>query len=66
MDDKESEQLDNIEDEVREFGTDHLGKIWFDNEIEQAIGKPEKILQSDFSKDLREVFDNVSCLPSSG
>lgn len=61
-----NENSPDIEDEVREFGTDHLGKIWFDNEIEQAIGKPEKILQSDFSKDLRQVFDNVSCLPSSG
>lgn len=60
-----NENSPDIEEKVRKMGTNHLGTVWFDDEIEQAIGEPEKVLKSDFSKDLREIFENVDYLPSS-
>lgn len=59
-----TESSPDIEKDVEELGTNHLGKIWFDSQLEEAIGKPGKILESNFSKDLREVFDEVERLPS--
>ncbi len=61
-----NENSPDIKSEVQDMGTDHLGTVWFDNKIEEAIGAPEKVLKSDFSEDLREIFENVSYLPSSG
>lgn len=59
-----TESSPDIEKDIEDLGTTHLGKIWFDSQLENAIGKPEKILESNFSKDLRKVFENVESLPS--
>ncbi len=37
---------------VEEMKMPHLGKIHFDPTVEQAVGKPEKLLNTDFTKEL--------------
>ncbi len=59
-----TESSPDIEKDVEELGTEHLGKIWFDSQLEKAIGNPKKILKSNFSNDLRKVLGNVKKLPS--
>lgn len=50
------EDSPNIYDEVESLGVRHLGEVRFDPEVEEAIGDPEFLLQTDFARDLRDVL----------
>ncbi|KXB06524.1 ATP-binding protein [candidate division MSBL1 archaeon SCGC-AAA382A20] len=58
------EKSPNIKREVEELGVSHLGKIWFDNDLEQALGNPDRILETNFTEDLEEIFSEIDKLPS--
>ncbi|KXA88546.1 ATP-binding protein [candidate division MSBL1 archaeon SCGC-AAA259B11] len=59
-----TENSPEIKKEVEELGVSHLGSIRFDNDLEYAIGDPEKILKSKFARDLEDIFPEVERLPS--
>jgi len=59
-----NENSPDIENKVEDMNVNHLGEIWYDPEVENAIGDPEKILKTRFSDDLRKIFDNIPELPS--
>ncbi|UCG95081.1 MAG: P-loop NTPase [archaeon] len=41
------------------FGADFLGSIKLDLDLEKALGKPEKLMQTKFSSELREIMEKV-------
>lgn len=57
-----TETSPSIEEDVEELGVPHLGIISFDQNLEKAIGYPEKILQTDFAKDLEKIFPRIDKL----
>ncbi len=58
-----TESSPSIKDDVEDLGVPHLGIIDFDPKLEEAIGSPEKILQTNFVKDLKKIFPQVKKLP---
>jgi len=40
-----------------EFGKDFLGTIKFDLDLEEAIGDPDKLMRTKFSRELREILE---------
>lgn len=60
----ENMKIDNstyIRDNVSKMKIDYLGSILFDKKLEKGIGKPDVLLQSNFSKDLATIINtNIS------
>jgi len=54
-----SGEMRSIRREVEELGETYLGSISFDPEVEEAIGKPDKLLRTRFAEDLRRVTDKL-------
>jgi ATP-binding protein involved in chromosome partitioning len=48
-----------VEEKISEINLNYLGSINYDFELEGAIGKPEKILQTKFMKELNILIDKI-------
>jgi hypothetical protein len=51
---------DYIEDNVSKMGLTHLNSISFDNNLEDSIGNPNKLLESDFMKDFDKIVAKIN------
>jgi ATP-binding protein involved in chromosome partitioning len=49
-----------IEEEVKKLKVKYLGKIHFDEALEEAIGNPDQIVQRAVMKDLREILREIN------
>jgi hypothetical protein len=49
-----------IEDELSKIKIDYLGNIFYDQDIEDALGNGEKLLKTNFIKDLEKSIKNSS------
>ena len=49
-----------VEDSVYEIGFSYLNYISFDNNLEDAIGKPNSLLKTGFMKDLNKIVEKIS------
>lgn len=54
-----TENSPNIKKEIEDLEVKYLGNIQFDYEIENAIGNPEKLLETKFAVELGESLDNL-------
>lgn len=50
------EETPSTREEIEKLGVSYLGEIRFDPEVEKAIGEPEKLLRTKFSKDLEKIL----------
>lgn len=53
-----TESSPSIREDIKKMGVPHLGGIRFDRKLEDAIGKPGKLLKTGFAEDLREALPN--------
>ena len=49
-----------IKNEIDVMKLPYLGRISFDNALEKSIGKPDKLLKSDFMGDLDDLLDRIN------
>jgi len=49
-----------IKNEIDSMDLPYLGCISFDNALEEAIGKPNKLLESDFMKNLDDLLEGIN------
>jgi hypothetical protein len=49
-----------IKEESCKFDLPYLGSIFFDKDLEESIGKPDKLLKSNFMKDLDKILERVN------
>jgi len=54
-----------IEQEVRHLRVQYIGKIHFDDTLEDAIGYPDRLLQTNAMKDLQEILQKIHLSPKS-
>jgi ATP-binding protein involved in chromosome partitioning len=52
-------ESDLIKKEVESMNLKHLGSIGYDYDLEEAIGKPEKLIETNFMKDFEKVVDKI-------
>ena len=50
---------DFIANHVDELDVDYLGSLSYDEHIEKAIGKPQKLLDTNFAKDMLAFLENI-------
>ena len=49
-----------IQNEVGKLGLPYLGSISFDKNLEESIGKPDRLLDADFMKDLDKILEGIN------
>jgi ATP-binding protein involved in chromosome partitioning len=49
-----------IRNEIRQMNLPFLGSISFDNNLEDSIGKPDKLLETDFMKDFEKILEEIN------
>ncbi len=49
-----------IKNEIDSMDLPYLGCISFDNALEESIGKPDKLLESDFMGDLDDLLEGIN------
>jgi ATP-binding protein involved in chromosome partitioning len=49
-----------IQNEVGKLGLPYLGSISFDKNLEESIGKPDRLLDADFMKDLDKLLEGIN------
>ena len=49
-----------IQNEVGKLGLPYLGSISFDKNLEKSIGKPDRLLDADFMKDLEKILEGIN------
>jgi len=49
-----------IKNEIDGMKLPYLGRISFDNALEESIGKPDKLLESDFMEDLDDLLEGIN------
>lgn len=54
-----TESSPEIEGEIENLGVPYLEEIEFDYQLEDAIGKPEEILKTNFAEDLEKAFPRL-------
>jgi len=52
-------KTDIVQKEVEKIGIKHLGSIAYDYNLEEAIGKPEKLLETTFMKELDKITEKL-------
>ena len=53
-----TKQSDYIKDSVSEIGLDYINSVSFDNDLEESIGNPDKLLNTCFMKELDGIVDS--------
>ncbi|KXA95458.1 ATP-binding protein [candidate division MSBL1 archaeon SCGC-AAA259E19] len=53
-----TENSPDIKREIENLGVTYLGEIRFDRNLEKAIGKPRKILETSFAEDLKKALSS--------
>ncbi len=46
----------SIEEEIESLDIAYLGEIWYDSNLEKAIGEPKKLLETDFARELEKTL----------
>jgi len=49
-----------IENQIDKLDLTYLGKVYFDKNLEESIGKPNKILKTNFMKDFNKILDGIN------
>ena len=49
-----------IQNEVGKLGLPYLGSISFDKNLEESIGKPDRLLDADFMKNLDKILEGIN------
>lgn len=49
-----------IQNEVGKLGLPYLGSISFDKNLEESIGKPDRLLDANFMKDLDKILEGIN------
>ena len=49
-----------IENEIDKLDLTYLGTIYFDKNLEESIGEPDKILETNFMKDFDKILDGIN------
>ncbi|ENO12393.1 hypothetical protein MBGDC06_00588 [Thermoplasmatales archaeon SCGC AB-539-C06] len=49
-----------IKNEIDSMDLPYIGCISFDNTLEESIGKPDKLLESDFMGDLDDLLEEIN------
>ena len=57
----ENMRMNNSPDfELNKYGVPLLGEIMFDENVENSIGEPEKLLKTDFSRSLKKILNQIA------
>lgn len=51
-----TERSPQVNSEIEELDLPYLGRIRYDEDLEKALGKPNELLRSEFTKDLRKIL----------
>ena len=49
-----------IENQIDKLDLTYLGTVYFDKNLEESIGKPDKILETNFMKDFNKILDGIN------
>jgi hypothetical protein len=53
------DDLTLIQDYAKEKAFNYLGSVFYDWDLEDAIGFPDKLTNSSFMKDLKKVYEKI-------
>lgn len=53
-------ESDYIKENVSNLGTSYLNSISFDDKLEDSIGKPDKLLKTEFMNDLERIIEKIN------